>query len=224
MAIDIGSAVIDRVSTADWSLATYIAEENPANANGSIDTVEIWCPSTQEMVNTEVATFEEVSTDTFTTRDSEVLGTVTAGSKQTFSGLDMDVETGDYIGVHFTDGQIERENSGAGYWFSGGTDYIPCTNQGFSHQGSRTISLGGTGTESGGATPQAVGGGSIAIGGTLNRNIFIGVGGGSIAIAGSLASVLKFIQTVGGGSISIVGALVAVKVTSIIRLWKVIWE
>ena len=59
----------------------------------------------------------------------------------------MDVNSGDYIGTYFTLGQIERDNSGTGYWYSDGTDYIPCTNQAFTSLANRTLSLYGTGTE-----------------------------------------------------------------------------
>jgi len=162
-AIDIGPAAIERSSYS--SSATRIAEGNPANDTGWITSVEIWAYS--NMLNTEVATFEEVSGDTFTTRDSEALGTVTSGSKQTFSGLDMDVATGDYLGAYWTDGRIEKDNSGSGYWYVEGADHIPCTSQAFSHTlTDRDMSLYGTGdtvaetqtiTPSGIATVEALG-------------------------------------------------------------------
>ena len=52
---------------------------------------------------------------------------------------------------------------------------------------------------------QAVGGGSIAIAGSLGRKILVGVGAGAIAIAGTLARLIKI--AVGGGSITPVGSL-----------------
>ena len=138
--IDIGSPAIGRAS----SIGTYtiIAKENPANASGKITQVEIWADET--LGNCEVATFEEVSPNYFTTRDSHFIGGVTAGAKRTFSGLDIDVEIGDYIGLYFSSGRIEKTDSGAGVWKSTG-DAIPCTNRQFSLAANDTISLYGIG-------------------------------------------------------------------------------
>ena len=146
MAIDIGAAATDR--SASIAARTYVAKENPANATGTIDTVEIWADI--NLSNCEVATFFVVSGNNLSTRDSEIIGTVTSGSKQTFSGLSMDVETGDYIGTFYTSGGwIEVNTSGGtGMWYGGsGVDYIPCTNQVFTSAGGYTLSLYGTGTE-----------------------------------------------------------------------------
>ncbi len=150
MAIDVGAAATDRGSGAGQAFTPIVGQENPANATGTIDTVEMWFLVTGE--NVEVASFYVVSGDNLSTRDFEALGTVVSGSKQTFSGLDMDIETGDYLGTYFThvNATLERDNSGTGYWYNDGTDYIPCTNQAFTNLGSRTISLYGTGTEAGG--------------------------------------------------------------------------
>jgi hypothetical protein len=148
LAIDIGAAAVDRslYLTVSW---TRIDKNNPANADGAIDTVEIWAYS--NLSDCEVATFIDEGSNVFSTRDSETIGAVTAGSKQTFSGLDMDVQAGDYIGIHSSAGNIERDNSGDGYWYASG-DYIPCSSQGFNFTADRSLSLYGTGTEGGGAT------------------------------------------------------------------------
>ena len=141
--IDIGAAAIGRTSAsyANW---TEILKDNPANADGAITSVEIWCAT--NLVNCEVATFFVVSGDNLSTRDSEALGAVTSGSKQTFSGLDMDVETGDYLGCHFTGGAIEADDTGAGCWEIYG-DQIPCTNVEFDVWADYVLSLYGEGEE-----------------------------------------------------------------------------
>jgi hypothetical protein len=148
LAIDIGAAAIDRslYLTVTW---TRIDKNNPANADGTIDTVEIWAYS--DLSDCEVATFIDEGSNVLSTRDSETLGSVTSGSKQTFSGLDMDVQTGDYIGIHSSAGNIERDNSGDGYWYAA-VDYIPCSSQGFNFTADRSLSFYGMGTEGGGAT------------------------------------------------------------------------
>lgn len=143
--IDVGAAAIDRASSTDLSIYTLVGKENPANATGTIDTVEIWMDYAGTV---EAATFEEVSANTLTSRDTESLGLLTAGSKQTISSLTIDIVTGDYIGCNGS-GNIERDNSGTGYWWYVG-DAIPCTSQAFTSSILRTISIYGTGTESGG--------------------------------------------------------------------------
>jgi len=147
MAIDIGAGAIDRTTSSGGDL-TWIDLTNPANATGSLDTVEIW--ANQQLEGCEVATF--YTTTDYSTRDSELIGTVTAGSKQTFSGLSIDVSTNDYLGLHHTGGYIERSSSGgSGVKYKAG-DYIPCTNEtGWSTLADDSISTYGTGTE--GAPP-----------------------------------------------------------------------
>jgi len=69
---------------------------------------------------------------------------VTHGAKRTFA-VDLDVEVGDYLGIYYTDGSIERDTSGfAGMWYAS-TDQIPCTDFTFSTSSGSAISLYGTG-------------------------------------------------------------------------------
>jgi len=143
MAIDIGPAAIDRSTFFD-SGYTIVAKENPANDTGTITRVEIFAVSGKDLADCEVATFYVVSGDNLSTRDSETIGSVTSGSKQTFSGLDMDVQSGDYIGIYYSAGQLERDASGDGTWYQGG-DRIPCTNFGFITWDNIAVSLYGTG-------------------------------------------------------------------------------
>jgi hypothetical protein len=140
--IDIGSAAVDRASDAS-NAYTYALYDNPANASGSITSVEMW--AYYSLSNCEVATFVAEGSNVFSTRDSETIGSVTAGSKQTFSGLAMDVETGDYIGGYWSAGLLERDNIGySGYAYLSG-DHIPCSSVTFSTIGNRTMSLYGEG-------------------------------------------------------------------------------
>lgn len=121
--IDIGMPAINRGSS--FSVFTIINSGNPANAAGTITSVEIWALVTLQ--NCEVATFYGSGT-TYSTRDNEAIGTVTSGSKQTFE-VNLDVEIGDFIGIYYTAGNIERDTSGFdGCWSKSG-DLIPCTNE-----------------------------------------------------------------------------------------------
>lgn len=141
-AIDIGMPCIDRDSDKAYDY-TFVCKENPANASGKIRSVEIWANET--MSNTQVATFYVVSGNFLSTRDTETIGTVTAGAKRTFS-VDLTVVSGDFIGITYTGGRIEGDSYGSapGVWSREG-DYIPCTNQNFSLNDSTRISLYGTG-------------------------------------------------------------------------------
>ena len=50
---------------------------------------------------------------------------MTSGSKQTFA-VSLNVQTGDYLGIFYQEGQLERDTSGGqGLWYIDG-DQIPC--------------------------------------------------------------------------------------------------
>jgi hypothetical protein len=142
--IDVGSGATDRGANLSITI-TRIDGNNPANATGTLDTWEIWVAIAG--ANVEVATFYIVSGTNFSTRDSEAIGSVSSGSKQTFTGKSTDIETSDYVGIYGTSGFIETDTSGgAGIWYDSG-DNIPCTNNGFTALADRLISLYATGTE-----------------------------------------------------------------------------
>lgn len=138
--IDIGSGAIARPG----GLTTYtaVAKENPANETGKITSVEIW--SLDELTNVVVATFFVVSGDNLTTRDNVAIGTVQPGEKRTFP-VNLDVESGDYLGIYFV-GSIEAHTAGGtGIWYKAGNN-IPCENLGFGSIADYEISIYGTGT------------------------------------------------------------------------------
>jgi hypothetical protein len=139
--IDIGSPAIDRPN--DYNPAwTTVGKDNPANDTGTITSVEIWAYTTMQV---QVATFYVVSGNYLSTRDEHNIGNVPGGSKQTFSGLDIDVQTGDYLGLYYSGGRLENSDSGgSGLWWNSG-DRIPCTNVLFSANTAPMISLYGTG-------------------------------------------------------------------------------
>ena len=153
MAIDVGPACINRDNVTVNALRTYVAEENPANANGTIDAVCIY-PGFGGMEGVEVAAFAEDGSDNLTTNGAASFGNI-SNRPTNFSApgdfTAFNIATGEYIGIKYTGGQLERVSDGAaGYWFAA-ADYIPCTAQAFSYATPRTISLYCTGTESGGA-------------------------------------------------------------------------
>jgi len=138
--IDIGMPAIDRGTTmAGW---TIINQENPANETGKITSVEIWANT--NMTDCEVAIFYVVSGDFLSTRDTQYIGAVTSGSKQTFP-VDLDVVAGDCIGI-FATAKVEYDASGFNNVWRLSGDYIPCSNVEFSIGTGDAVSLYGTGT------------------------------------------------------------------------------
>lgn len=150
MAIDIGAAAIDRADQAspNW---TSVGLDNPASANGTIDTFEVW--ARYDMSGFRAGVFYLVSGTIYKCRDSETIGNVTAGSKQTFSGLSIDVVTGDCAGRYNSGGYLERDTSGGAGVYYKQYEYIdPGDEATYSLGSGYAESLYGMGTEGGGAT------------------------------------------------------------------------
>lgn len=146
--IDIGAEAIDRfLSYASGK--TCVSKFNPANASGTLDTIEVYAVNNLSDFN--VATFYDLDATHLSTRGYEVIGNVTSGSMQEFTGLSIDVETDDYIGFYFSAGDIEQDaTSGVDkYYWDTYDDHIPCTNYFFGSdiEISRYFSCYGTGTE-----------------------------------------------------------------------------
>ena len=155
-AIDIGSEATNRDYDNGQYSYTLINKGNPANEDGKITNVEMWVDTS--LVNCEVATFYLVSGSNYSTRDTQFIGDVTAGSKQTFE-VDLDVQAGDILGLY-----LGSANSVISMSLTGGLgvlqklgDNVPCTNQTFAlidDNEEYAISLygSGAGTEVGGLT------------------------------------------------------------------------
>ena len=204
--IDIGSDPIDReavIPNGSTQLSTTVDKNNPANANGTIDTWQIYAETA--LTGAEVATAYVVSGNNLSTRDYETIGNVSAGSVQTFSGLSTNVITGDYAALKSTTGRTEKTNlSGEGIWWLE-ADQIPCTNVAFGFYTPRAASFYGTGTEGGGPILQDVGGGGLASASILNRMIYKSPGAGSIGIASTVNLLIK--KAIGSGAVGLTGAL-----------------
>lgn len=150
--IDVGSAADDRGAWWTYSY-TLVDRHNPANKSGKITSIEIYANTT--MTGVKVATFYVVSGNNLSTRDAQSIGTVTAGSKQTFT-VSLDVAEGDYLGIYFTDGKIEEgADTSDGFWYLR-SPQIPCTNIPFTPYVNVIISLYGTGTYSEGGLANGV--------------------------------------------------------------------
>jgi len=141
--IDIGAAATDRPS--GLGNDTFIALDNPANADGIIDTIEVW--TAKNIADLKVGTFYLISGTDYKCRDSVTIGRVVYGAKRTFSELSLVVKAGDYIGF-FTavSGALERDTSGyAGVYYTAGDKADPDDQATYSLLAGDTVSLYGTG-------------------------------------------------------------------------------
>ncbi len=144
--IDIGSPAINRAYDVTLGGRTEINNDNPANLDGIIDTVEIWAATTLNACR--VGTFEKLNGNIFKCRDSVAIGTVTSGAKRTFSGLSITVKTNDYIGIYATVGKLEKDiNLGNNWWFKVGEFIDPGDQQTYELMVNTYCSLYGSGEE-----------------------------------------------------------------------------
>lgn len=149
MAIDIGPDAIDRASTITLTSFTCVPKDNPANASGIITAGEIWLATEFGGNDCWVGTFSAAG-NVLTCRDSESIGSISSGSKQTFSGMDVTVESGDYIGSFAKSGVagMERDTEGfAGLWYFSGERIDPADSATFTFLDGDAISVYGTGIE-----------------------------------------------------------------------------
>ena len=122
-AIDVGSAAIGRLTYWSAYAATLIDIANAANDTGKLTSFELWYYSNATGVK--AGTFYGSGTS-YTSRDVESIGNVTAGSKQTFSGLDCDVTSGDFVGVYADNNfdEIEADTTGgSGVYYKAGDQF-----------------------------------------------------------------------------------------------------
>jgi len=141
-AIDIGAVAEDR--DFGWaSTYTTLNLTNPANDTGEITSVEVWADVA--LTGFIAGTFYHVSGDDYKCRDSEAIGNVVSGSKQTFAGLTINVTTGDFIGEFCDAGSIENDHTGAGTPYVSG-EYIDPNDQATYTDYTATMSLFGIGS------------------------------------------------------------------------------
>lgn len=141
--IAIGSGATNRASSLSLLGRTRIDTGNPCTLAGTITSISIWAATA--LVNCEVATFYETAPNTFSTRATATIGSVVAGSKQTFT-VSLACEIGDYLGIYASSGSIEADTvGGPGMWLAVG-DYIPCVAQVFVFSAAYTISIEASGT------------------------------------------------------------------------------
>ncbi|GAH49179.1 unnamed protein product, partial [marine sediment metagenome] len=138
--IDIGSPAVDRIDSIGGNI-TLVDKYNPANKNGTITKVEIFCP--EGITNVRVASFFVVSGNNISTREYAIIGDVPAGYSEHV--VSIGVQEGDFIGIYCGTGDIDCDMTGIGSWMKSENN-IPCENKEFFYAPGTTISLHGTGT------------------------------------------------------------------------------
>ncbi len=144
--IDVGALATLRSAVAPLNY-TQLDNTNPANASGTIDTVQIYAEA--PMVDVSEGLFYLDSGTTYVCRDSDrTIGNV-IGSPAEFTGLSIDVVTDDLIGVYWVSGSfLERDNTGGTSFHSLGEHIDPSDSSSYTAN-TRIYSLYGTGTEGG---------------------------------------------------------------------------
>ena len=117
MPLDVGAPVIDRASSGGDG-KTFIDLNNPSALTGRVTSIDVWASA--NISGLVVGSFYNTAGQDYTCRDSHSIGTVTSGSKQTFS-VDFTIADGDYIGFYCASGNIEKDTTGFDgiYWLAG---------------------------------------------------------------------------------------------------------
>lgn len=156
--IDVGSAATDRSGTrtlrSTTAYSTRIDYNNAANGTGTMDTVKAWFNRADAGNSVKTGTFTDNGSGNFTCHDAESIGTVTAGSEQTYTGLSIDISNGEFIGA---DGRAEfftaldaDGDGGSGIYSATGQFCDALDSAAYTLGAGDILSLYGTGVESGG--------------------------------------------------------------------------
>jgi len=141
MPVDIGLEAEDRAY--DWGTdRTTINMDNPATVNGTITSIDVRASPGNDITGLRVGTFYLTGTNKLKCRASEAIpGTITGEQNKLVS---VTVVIGDYIGMYWAAGRVERDNSGfAGIWDKSGEYIDPDDEMTYGVQTANGISLGG---------------------------------------------------------------------------------
>lgn len=123
------------------ALRTALDITNPANGTGTITSMSFYFLVSATGVK--CGTFVGSGT-TYSPYDNEAIGDVTAGSKQTFTGLSCDVVSGYVIGIWCDTGEYSSGDTGSGVLYIDETDGFSGTTEYNSFPGGK-IAIEGTG-------------------------------------------------------------------------------
>jgi hypothetical protein len=137
--LEMGNEAVDRIDNSGGEI-TLVDKYRPANKDGTITKIEIYCRS--GILDAKVAGFFVVEGNFLSTRNYITLEDIPEG----FSSHDVElvVKEGDYIGIYTGSRDIDVDNTGVGRWAAGG-DQIPCTNKEFFYSEDGAVSVHGYG-------------------------------------------------------------------------------
>lgn len=147
MAIDVGTEATERAKNGSVS-NTIITAVNPVNANGTITQIEAWWTANSSVCNLGLA--YNTSGANLTFRSHVHIGCAASGAKQTYSGLSLDTQTGDYIGCYLLNAGVKWSDEASGdYWYASGLNYVDEDSHVYALDNitGLHVSLYGTGTE-----------------------------------------------------------------------------
>jgi hypothetical protein len=117
--ITVGGAATSRASESSITSYTRVWRNGACTGNGTLTSVEIYAGA-NAITGLKVGTFSVSISgsnplwtgSTFTNRDYESLGSANANAKTTFTGLSIDAQTNDVLGIIATAGSIDYSSSG----------------------------------------------------------------------------------------------------------------
>lgn len=137
---------------------TVCDKNNPANKSGLINLIQV-----KVLTGIVKVALYYLNAGVLTCRGNAVsLGTVTGGSYQTFTGLSMAINQGDFLGMYAAGGLYYASGALAGYWGEGDK-----TNAG----NTLTGGFGNVKFAVYGESVEVAGGGGILVGSILNSDI-----------------------------------------------------
>lgn len=122
--IDIGAGATYTSGSDYVNSNTSVSTANPANDAGILDTIEAYFLAGYDGTSVKIGTFTNNGTLNYTSNDYESLGTVTSGSKQTFTGKSCSVSAGNYIGCYSNTGRLWTRAGDACGYTSTNVDYF----------------------------------------------------------------------------------------------------
>lgn len=126
--IDVGSAAINGATTAS-SGTTKINKQNPANASGYINEIQLYVGTA--LTECYVGVFYLNSSNVFTARASYYIGSAATGLNTVSYNHMLRIYAGDYIGIYYATGALKADiSTGEGYWYLSGNQ-TACSNATF---------------------------------------------------------------------------------------------
>jgi hypothetical protein len=110
--ITVGGEATSRAAESSITTYTRVWRNGACTGNGTLTSVEIYAGA-NAITGLKVGTFSVViASSKFTNRDYESLGSANAYAKTTFTGLSIDAQTNDVLGIIATTGNIYYTGSG----------------------------------------------------------------------------------------------------------------